>query len=80
MFESSQPEEKQYLRETHSDSLRGDPLITEDVSLLLKGKTFFYVFTDTSVQKGKLQDSPAMSSTPVQRPNYYTKLESTTTT
>ena len=44
MVESSQPEEKQYLRETHSDSLRGDPLITEDVSLLLKGKTFFYVF------------------------------------
>ena len=26
MFESSQPEEKQYLRETHSDSLRGDLL------------------------------------------------------
>jgi len=33
-----------------------------------------YKYTDTSVQKGKFQDSPAMSSTPVHWPNYYTKL------
>jgi len=36
-------------------------------------------YTDTSVQKGEIPEF-SMSSTPVQWPNYYTKLESTTKT